>query len=39
MADQLADFVATGKANFSEFAASVLKDLGTYLLNLHFFKH
>jgi lambda family phage tail tape measure protein len=28
MADQLANFVATGKANFSEFAASVLKDLG-----------
>jgi tape measure domain-containing protein len=38
MADQLTEFVATGKANFSEFAASVLKDLGSIFIKFAFFQ-
>jgi hypothetical protein len=38
MADQLTKFVATGKANFSEFAASVLKDLGNIFIKFAFFQ-
>jgi tape measure domain-containing protein len=38
MADQLANFVATGKANFSKFAASVLKDLGNIFIKFAFFQ-
>jgi hypothetical protein len=37
MADQLTEFVATGKANFSEFAASVLKDLGSIFIKFALF--
>jgi tape measure domain-containing protein len=38
MANQLTEFVATGKANFSEFAASVLKDLGSIFIKFAFFQ-
>ena len=38
IADQLTEFVATGKANFSEFAASVLKDLGSIFIKFAFFQ-
>jgi hypothetical protein len=37
MADQLTEFVTTGKANFSDFAASVLKDLGSIFIKFALF--
>jgi hypothetical protein len=37
MADQLTDFVTTGKANFRDFAASVLKDISRMIIKYAIF--
>jgi hypothetical protein len=37
MADQLTDFVTTGKANFRDFAASVLKDISRMIIRYAIF--
>jgi lambda family phage tail tape measure protein len=37
MADQLTEFVTTGKANFRDFAASVLKDISRMIIRYAIF--